>query len=82
MTTQTSVSYPNSNSPRLVTVHFSTYSMPEGTAKNKTLLHVNSISTNNKTLKQERKGELLSKFAKNMTYKYYPATSYFEGSRG
>lgn len=61
--TQTSISYPKSNSPWLV-IHFSTHSMPEGIAKNKT--H-ETISSNPKNLKRERKGEPPSNLQRSHT---------------
>lgn len=67
-------------SPRLV-MYFSTYLMPEAHAEDKTRLHVNSISTIPKNLKQERKGgkEIYKDYH---IHKYYPATLHSEERKG
>lgn len=72
MMTQTSGSYPKSKSPWLIT-YFSTYSMPQGIAKNKTLIckfYFNKAQ-------ELRAGK---KFTKNAPKKYYPMTSYLKGA--
>lgn len=68
----TSGSYPKSKSPWLI-MYFSTYSMPQGIAKNKTLICKFYFNKS-----QELKAG--KKFTKNAPKKYYPATSYLKGA--
>lgn len=59
-------------------MYFSTYSMPQGTTKNK-ILTCKFYFNKSQELKPGKKRWASKQFTKNCTKKYYPATSYFEG---